>query len=442
MKFRKTLCIIAMMICIMRNAQSEEPNIILIMADDMGQECLGTYGAKDYKTPNLDRLAEDGVKFNNCFATPLCSPSRVSIMTGKYNYRNYEEFLHINPDEITFGNLFRDAGYRTAIAGKWQLGKDASLPNHFGFDEHCLWQLTRLPSRYATPGLEVNGQPRDFKQKYGPDVCTEFVCKFIEENKHEKFLVYYPMILTHCPFEPTPKSADWNPDSPGSKTYKGKPKYFSDMVSHMDSIVARILKQLEASGVADKTLFLFTSDNGTDKPIVSKLDGRNVAGAKGKTIDDGCRVPLLALSPHLKGNNRVCNDLVDFSDFLPTLCDAAAISIPKDLKVDGVSFMSQIQGNPGRTKRDYVHIWYSRNGGPEGKEFVRGQSLKLYTDGRCFDVATDPLEQKPLKDAQLSKKQKHEKAVLAKGLKKFENARPSKFANWKKNQPQKNKRPK
>ena len=114
---------------------SENTNVILIMVDDMGQECLGTYGAKDYKTPNLDHLAEDGVKFNNCFATPLCSPSRVSIMTGKYNYRNYEEFLHINPDEITFGNLFRDAGYRTAIAGKWQLGGDGDTINSLGFDE-------------------------------------------------------------------------------------------------------------------------------------------------------------------------------------------------------------------------------------------------------------------------------------------------------------------
>src|SRR5690554_6870563 len=127
-----------------------KPNIVLIMADDMGYECLGVNGSTEYKTPNLDRLAREGIRFENCYSQPLCTPSRVKIMTGKYNFRNYEDFGYLNPKEKTFGNLFKEAGYATCIAGKWQLNglnrdnpgnQDVTRPNHFGFDEYCLWQL-------------------------------------------------------------------------------------------------------------------------------------------------------------------------------------------------------------------------------------------------------------------------------------------------------------
>ena len=136
------------------NKPEEKPNIILIMADDMGYECLSTYGSTSYTTPILDSLASHGIRFSHCVSQPLCTPSRVKIMTGLYNYRNYDYFGHLNSNQYTFGNLMKEAGYSTCIAGKWQLnglaykGKlpewnDNTRPNKFGFDEYCLWQLTK-----------------------------------------------------------------------------------------------------------------------------------------------------------------------------------------------------------------------------------------------------------------------------------------------------------
>ena len=277
-------------------AEGNRPNIVMIMADDLGFETIGANGGTSYRTPVLDKMASEGLRFPHCYSQPICTPSRVKLMTGIYNVRNYAEFGLLEKSQRTFGNLLRDAGYKTCIVGKWQLGKDKALPKHFGFDEHCLWQLFRRPSRFASPGLEVNGVPKDYKPGYGPDVVTDYALNFIDENKEKPFLLYYPMILTHCPFEPTPDSADWDPKSPGSKTYKGDAKYFGDMVSYMDNIVGRILDQLDKSGVRENTLVMFTGDNGTDTPVVSMMGDIKVAGAKGKMTDGGNHVPLIVLS--------------------------------------------------------------------------------------------------------------------------------------------------
>jgi arylsulfatase A len=142
------------------------------MADDMGYECLGAYGSTSYQTPNLDALASEGILFTRCISQPLCTPSRVKIMTGLYNYRNYDYFGNLDTEAYTFGNLMRDAGYSTCISGKWQLNgiyhkddipdwDDHSKPNQFGFDEYCLWQLTKLRKegeRYANPLVQQNGE--------------------------------------------------------------------------------------------------------------------------------------------------------------------------------------------------------------------------------------------------------------------------------------------
>ena len=260
----------------------DRPNIVMIMADDLGYECITANGGQSYKTPVLDQLASDGVRFEHCYAQPLCTPTRVKLMTGKYNVRNYTRFGVLDLGESTFGNLLRDAGYATCIVGKWQLGKDSNGPKHFGFDEHCLWQVTNRPSRFPTPGLETNGKLQTFPGKYGPNVCVDYACDFIRRHRDQPFLLYYPMILTHCPFEPTPDSADWDPSSPGSKTYKGDAKYFGDMVTYMDKLVGRLIKQLEDAGVRDNTLFIFTGDNGTDVPVVLAPERSRCGGTERK----------------------------------------------------------------------------------------------------------------------------------------------------------------
>ena len=409
---------------------ADRPNIVMIMADDCGFECIGAHGGTSYKTPILDKMAKEGALFKHCYSQPICTPSRVKLMTGIYNVRNYAEFGLLDKSQRTFGNILRDAGYRTCIVGKWQLGKDAKLPDHFGFDEHCLWQLLRRPSRFASPGLEINGEEKDYKPGYGPDVCTDYAVNFIEENKDKPFLLYYPMILTHCPFEPTPNSTDWDPDSPGSKTYKGDPKYFADMVEYMDNIVGRILNQLEKAGVRDNTLVLFTGDNGTDSPIVSKMGDVEIVGKKGHPTDGGTHVPFIAQWPGKIAEGMVSEDIVDFSDFLPTMCEAAGAPVPSSAEIDGRSFLPQLFGKKGNP-RDWIYIWYARNGGRKTPhEFTRDQRYKLYRDGRFYDVQADRLEETTLNKNDLTAEQEAARKKLRQALDQYKDSRPEKFAGW------------
>ncbi|MEM7457426.1 MAG: sulfatase-like hydrolase/transferase, partial [Planctomycetota bacterium] len=306
--------------------REQTPNIVMIMADDLGYECLNCYGGTSYETPNLNRLAQGGIRFNHCYSQPLCTPTRVQLMTGQYNVRNYERFGLLPSSQLTFGNLLRSNGYATCIAGKWQLGGSFDGPGRFGFDEYCLWQLNRRPERFPNPGLEINGELADFTNgEYGPDVCCNFACDFIRKNSDKPFLVYYPMILTHCPFCPTPDSADWDPASEGSPTYKGDAKYFGDMVAYMDKLVGRIDQTLDEAGVRENTLVMFIGDNGTDRPVVSMIGDAEVAGDKNKTTDGGTRVPCIASWPGTIPSGQVSDELVDTTDFLPTMLEAAGL---------------------------------------------------------------------------------------------------------------------
>jgi arylsulfatase A len=411
-------------------ARGGKPNIVLIMADDLGYETIGANGGTSYRTPVLDAMAERGVRFGHCYAQPLCTPSRVKIMTGICNVRNYVRFGLLDPKETTFAHLLKRAGYATCVVGKWQLEGGLDGPRRFGFDEYCLWQLNRRPGRYPNPGLEVNGRQVDYSGgEYGPDVVSDFACDFIRRHKDGPFLVYYPMILTHCPFEPTPESPDWDPKSKGSKTYKGDAKYFGDMVTYMDKIVGKILRTLREAGAGENTLVLFTGDNGTDKPVVSDLAGRKVAGAKGSTADAGTRVPLIVDWPAGAKGGRVLDDLVDFSDVLPTLCEAAGVEVPETLAVDGRSFLPQIQGREGNP-REWIYCWYSRSGKREkAKVFARTRRYKLYRDGRFHDVAADPLEKQPLADtaADLPAEARQARTMLQGVLDRYKDARPARL---------------
>ncbi len=404
---------------------NDRPNIVLIMADDMGYECLGCNGGTSYRTPNLDQLAKTGMRFRHCYSQPLCTPSRVKIMTGIYNVRNYEVFGVLPKSQTTFAQLMKKSGYKTCVVGKWQLRGD---PRKFGFDEYCLWQMNRRPERYPNPGLEINGKQVDFTRgEYGPDVVCNYACDFIEKNKQKPFLVYYPMILTHCPFCPTPDSKDWDPKNKGSKTYKGNAKYFGDMMLYADKLVGRIVKKIDQLGLRDNTLIIFTGDNGTDKPVVSEMDGRKVPGHKGKMTDGGTRVPMIASWSKTIKAGTVTDTLVDFSDFLPTICQATKTEIPASLKIDGQSFLPQLQGKTGKPRK-WIYVWYSRNGGVRGKQWVRNQRYKLYATGKFYDVKNDVMEKTPLKLDSLSADQRQTHTMLKKAIDQFKNARPDAVA--------------
>ncbi|MDB4526860.1 sulfatase-like hydrolase/transferase [bacterium] len=349
-----------------------KPNIIMIMADDMGYETVGANGCDDYKTPNIDAMAKKGMRFTNAFANPICTPSRVKLMTGKANVRNYTFFGALDRGQKTFGNYFRDAGYKTCISGKWQLGEKTDAPSHFGFDQSCLWQLKRgnshtingkkYDSRHTSPDLSINGVAKEFRNgEFGPDVCVDFIERFMEQNKDEAFFVYYPMILPHCPFIPTPGTPDYDPSSPGSPTYKGDAKYFKNMVEHVDQLVGRIVSKVDELGLSENTLIVFTGDNGTDVPVVTSLNGKPIAGGKGKAgHDSGVRTPFVVTMPGTVQAEKVSDELVDFSDLLPTFCELAGVDTSDDKNIDGVSLMPTLTG-VGERKKPWSYLFYSRN---------------------------------------------------------------------------------
>jgi arylsulfatase A len=400
------------------------PNVIVIMADDLGYECIGANGGTSHKTPVLDRLAAEGIRFEHCYSQPLCTPSRVQIMTGIYNVRNYVRFGLLDPKQTTFANLLQEAGYATCVAGKWQLKGGFEGPGRFGFDEYCLWQLTRRPGRYPNPGLEMNGRQVDFTDgQYGPDVVTDYICDFVTRNRDRPFLVYYPMILTHCPFEPTPDSPEWDPKSKGSQGYKGNPKYFAHMVQYMDKLIGRIVASLDEHGLRKSTMVIFTTDNGTDRPVVSMMGDRKVKAGKGSMSDNGTRVPLIANWPGTIPPGQVSKDLVDFTDFLPTICEATGVLVPEKLEIDGRSFLPRLKSEPGNP-REWIYCWYSRGGqADKARVFARNQRYKLFGDGRFLDMA-DGYQPQPLDVTRLTGTAAKDYRLLKSVLDKYEDARP------------------
>jgi arylsulfatase A len=405
----------------------KKTNVVLILADDLGYETLGCYGGTSYKTPVLDKLAANGVRFSHCYVQPLCTPTRTQLMTGTYNIRNYVEFGWMDSRLKTFANYFHDAGYATCMAGKWQLGKDPNLPKTFGLDEWCLWQHLRRPNRYRNPGLEINGVQKDWSMgEYGPDIVGDYTLDFISRNKSKPFFLYYPTMLTHGPYEPTPDSANYG----GKKTTKkaaaakdGIDPNFHDMVEYTDKLVGKLLAHLESLGLRENTLVLFLGDNGTGKGTKSMFNGKIFVGGKGDTTDAGMHVPLLVSWPGKTAVGKVCPDLVDSTDFLPTICEAAGVPIPSGTTLDGRSFLSQACGEVGKP-RDWYYSWYAPRNGVLKGEFAATAKHKLYRDGRFFEVDKDLHESHALKVADLTGEAAAAAKTLQVALDKYKDARP------------------
>jgi len=385
----------------------DPPNIILILADDLGYETIGCNGGTSYETPFLNELARTGVRFNHCYSTPLCTPSRVQIMTGKYNFRNYTEFGNLKPGEVTFGHLLQAAGYITCVAGKWQLAGHykgsnykgmGTYPGDAGFDEYCLWQIDSLGSRYWNPVINRNGRViKNLKDKYGPDIFCEYINEFIKRNRKNPFFVYYPMVLTHAPFVPVPDI-----ETQAEERNKGNKRNFAGMVTYMDKIVRRIVKNLDELGLRENTIIIFTGDNGTPRGIESRMGKNSVTGGKGETTDAGTHVPLIINWKGTAPMGAVSDNLIDFTDFLPTLLESANIQMPGGFFTDGRSFFPQILGNQGNPRK-WIFCHYDPKWSKWTlKRFVRDKRWKLYHDGRLFDIGIDPLEENPITPGQMN----------------------------------------
>ena len=364
--------------------QQRQPNVILILADDVGVEAFRSYGG-EYATPNISRLASEGVTFDRAFSTPLCSPSRTRIMTARENGKNYAAFGYLDPGERTFGNLFRDAGYATGIVGKWQLsgngfdGRVGITPPGAGFDESLLWQLqagTQKGSRYWGPTLWRNGRPIIAEEGFGPDDTSDFALSFVEKNKDRPFFLYYPLVLVHDPFVPTPDSLQ----------AKGAKPRFGAMVSYMDKLVGQLTDKLRALGLEEDTLIVFTADNGTNRQIMSTRNGAEVQGGKGSPSLTGTHVPMVLRWPGRIAAGTRRAGLFDFLDVLPTMADAAALPVPKG--IDGVSQWRVATGRADRA-RETIFQHYAPQWVFAPTRFVFDDSRKLYGDGRYVALDYD-----------------------------------------------------
>ena len=287
-----------------------------------------------------------------------------------------------------------------------------------------LWQHTRRPPRYANPGLEHNGVEKDFTNgEYGPKLVNDFALDFVTRHRAKPFFLYYPMILTHSPYQPTPDSPNWDPKAQGENA-NNRPEHFADMTAYMDKMIGRLDAKLGELGIRDNTLLMFIGDNGTGREVTSRFNGTEYKGGKGTTTARGYHVPFIASWPAVIKPGRLNRDLVSSTDFLPTICEAAGVNVPAN--VDGVSFLPQLRGDKG-TPREWLYCWYSPRQRLDltVREFAFNHNYKLYRTGEFFDLAADPFEEKPLNTSALTIAQTAAKAKLAKTLDQFNGARPA-----------------
>ena len=399
------------------------PNILLILADDVGREVLGCYGGESYETPNIDALAAGGQRYEHCYSMPVCHPTRISLLTGRYprtlSNPKWGSFPR-EEESRTIAAVMKDAGYATVVAGKWQLSlmkKDLQQPARMGFDQWRLFGWHEGP-RYHDPFIYENGKLRDDTAgKYGPDLYVDFLIDFMEQQRSQPFFAYYSMALCHDVTDDIGEPVPYGPD--------GHWLTYAEMAADMDHQVGRLIKALDRLKLRQETLVIFTTDNGTASAsylkfengkfvrpkVFSRFKGQDVQGGKGKLTDWGIRVPLIVNQPGTVTAGQVKNDMVDFTDFLPTVTDVAGAKIPKDVELDGHSFASVIDES-GHTNR----LWaYAERRG--GLSCVRSHDFKLYSNGRFYDMQADPEERTPLDSDDISAEADAKRMALQKALK-------------------------
>ena len=414
-----------------------KPNVILIMADDIGYEALSINGANDIRTPVLDSLARNGINFKNAYSQPLCTPSRVKIMTGKPNYENYEYFTYLNPKEKTFGNLFQDNGYKTLVAGKWQLNgvqfklddyTDLKRPYTFGFDSYMLWWLAERGSRFANPVLVNNEKKIDTSiDDYGPEIVSDHIVDFINEHNNSPFFIYYPMMLVHDPFLPTPNSKDWENEQ--NRLNSNNPEYFPEMVSYMDSTVGKIINALKNNNIDDNTIIIFLGDNGTDRKVFTKNNNVLVKGSKGLTNKYGTNVPLIISWSKLKKIKNEQTPLVDLIDFYSTFEDL--LDVEKKTS-NGVSLLPLLLGE-NFDERKYITTYYNPMWGSLYKNravYIQNKKYKLYKSGSFYNYQLDPEEKYPLSLKNLDESILNLYTEMDSILKKIPDLPEINFNNW------------
>jgi arylsulfatase A len=319
-------------------ADSSPPNIVLILADDLGLDGVGAYGADNVATPAMDALASEGLRFTRAYATPMCAPSRAQLMTGQYPFRN--GCLDIGPtsraptpaNAPSMARVLADAGYATAMAGKWrQMGGD---PGDWGFEKRIVSPTSS--GYYWADAWSLNGEDVVAEEeRYFPRVMQDWAEQFIRDHRNEPFFLYYSTPIPHVPVEPPPASL-------GKE--RTKAELYRDSIQYLDQQIGSLVNLLESLGLEENTLFVVTSDNGTYGAFEGSIGGRELVGAKGSMHDGGVHVPLLIKWPDgVSAPGTVSDALVDFSDFLPTFAEVADGTPPIDEVWDGVSFVPVLE---------------------------------------------------------------------------------------------------
>jgi len=397
----------------------EYPNILLILVDDLGKEWIGCYGAEGIETPRIDALAADGLLFHNAYGMPQCTPTRVTLLTGQYPFRHgwthhwdvprWGSGCHFDPSlNPSFPKQLQAAGYKTAAAGKWQIDDFRVEPEAMaeaGFDDWCMWTggeggNPRSDERYWHPYIHTKEGSHAYRGAFGPDVFATFLIDFMSLHRDEPFFLYYPMVLTHTPFTSTP--AEPHAES--------KLDRHRAMVRYTDRLVGRLVDALEDLGLLEETIVLFTTDNGTARSVVGRIDGQAVQGAKSEMREAGTALPFIAFGPGHVPEGVETDALVDFTDLAPTLLELAGAERPEQ-PIDGRSFAPLLMGRADDAPRTWI---LSMGGGPatyrDGRvvpelpyddRVIRDRRFKLWIGAdrrpeRFFDLEADPWEARNL----------------------------------------------
>ena len=387
----------------------KRPNVVYILADDLGYKELGCYGQEKIRTPNLDKLAAEGMRFNQHYSgQAVCAPARCSLLTGKHmghafvrNNRSMGDYQVAMPDEeVTVAEVFRQAGYKTGATGKWGLGGPGT-PDQQGFDLFY-GNLGQVQAHwYYPPHLWRNSEQIFFEGNtnysgthYSHDYMAEEALQFVTDNKDNPFFLYVPFIIPHVSLQVPQDSLDeylplgW-PETPLPEAHYSacdKPRAtYAAMITRMDRDIGRIMNLLKKYGIDDNTIVIFGSDNGTTYCCGVDYEFFNsvgpLRGLKGSLYEGGIREPMIARWPGRIKPGSTSDHISAFWDFLPTCCDIIGAKVPDG--IDGISFLPTLLGKPGQQQHDYLY-WEFKSYGAQ--QAVRMGKWKGYRK----DVTTNP----------------------------------------------------